>query len=87
MLKYKEQVILISDYIGDFGFSYKCGQTGIIGNPIDENDTMVMVLFDRYEEAKIQAQKMREEDGEGPNVVEYLMEIPIDILARSETLR
>lgn len=82
MLNYKEKIALISDHADEFGHQYKKGQTGITGNAVTDGDTKVIVLFDGYIEAKQRARKMREEDGEGPNVVEYLAEIPINILVK-----
>jgi hypothetical protein len=83
MFNYKERVILVSDYKDpDFGYTYRKGQTGIIGQEISENDKKTILMFDGYEEAKVQTERMWKEDGEGPNVVEYLIEIPINLLAR-----
>lgn len=81
-LAYKEKVALISDYVDEFGHQYEEGQTGIIGNPISLGDQKVMLLLDGYEESKQRARKMQEEMGEGSNIVEYLTEVPINILVK-----
>jgi hypothetical protein len=83
ILNYKEKVALMSDYIDEFNHQYKKGQTGVIGNPIDAEDKKVMILFDGYEAEKQRTEKMQEKMGEGPNIVEYLSDIPINILIKA----
>ena len=82
-LAYKERVVLISDYDDEFGHQYKKDQIGTIGNSINPEDQKVILLLDGYEESKQRAKKMQEENGEGPNVVEYLTEVPINILVKA----
>ena len=82
-LAYKERVVLISGYVDEFGHQYKKGQVGIIKNSINSEDQKVILLLDGYEESKQRAKKMKEENGEGPNVVEYLTEVPINILVKA----
>ena len=82
LLSYKEKVVLTSDYIDDYGHSYKEGQTGTIGNTIKKESKNAILKLDGYEESKRRAEEMWEKDGEGPNVVEYLTEVPISILRR-----
>ena len=86
LFEYEEKVVLTSDYTDEFGHFYKKGQTGMIGNPIEEGDKCVILVLDGYEESKKRAEEMWKKDGEGPNVVEYLTEIPISLLERIERI-
>lgn len=82
--EYKERVVLAADYVDEFGHFYKRGQVGMVGNRIEEGDEKVMLLLEGYEEEKVRARRAWEEDGEGPNVVEYLTEVPISLLEVTE---
>lgn len=90
MVRERKRVRLTDDYSDSGqGYEYEKGQTGVsYGEPFfldhgggrRSTQSYVVVHFDGYEEQKLADAEARKKDGEGPNVVPYLAEIPIAIL-------
>lgn len=80
MLKYGDRIQLKTTFKNRYGHIYKKGQTGTVG--CDEFEEYFYIDMDGYEQERAVAAKMREEDGEGPNIVGYLTESPKEFLER-----
>lgn len=80
MFYYEEKVVLTQDYTDNLGNCYKKGQTGTIRSTPSEEDKTVILVLDGYEKSKMLAKQIKEKKGESPNIVNYITEIPINIL-------